>query len=335
MIASAILFTISSCAIGLSNFINSHRNLAQSRAFRNENLEIDKIKTQENIKNEELKHERVIEIETLKANLVSLEKQRTTNLDKFGFYFTNGGFLKVVAPNSTYPIVLFDTVLRHSTTRKDDSFVFNPMESLYHSYKSQNQRFNLNCTVLSINAGFSSESEVLSFYNNELYNIPAIIIYGSYDGNSLRINATYGGMNEYQFYMNENSIFEIKERNANYLLLSEIKLSLINNALNLGKQKEVQLARENLQQVIDIISITSIQGLIDSYYSLFNPTFVPLIDNSLKILNELKSDLPSNSSKELTDIVSKISDFKKHIIAQRDRVHRKKVRHKAQNKNSI
>lgn len=338
MITTAVLFTISSCAIALSNFINGHRNLSQSREFRIENLEIDKIKAQENIKNEELKHERNIEIETFKANLGSLEKQRTINLEKFGVYFTNGNFLKIVAPNSTYPIVLFDTVLRHSTTRKDDNFVFNPMESLYHSFKTQNQKLCLNCNVLSIKAGFSSEVDVLSFYNNEFYNIPAIIIYGSYDGNKLRINATYGGMDEYQFWFNKNGVYEIKERNADSILLSEIKLSLINDAINMDNPKEAQIARENLQQVIDIISLTSIQGLIDSYHSLFKPTFVPLIDNSLKKLNELRSDLTPdslNNYKELIDLVSTISDFRKHIISQRDRVHRKKITHKAQNKNSI
>lgn len=335
MIASSVLFTISSCAIALSNLINGHRNLSQSREFRKENLEIDKIKARENIENEKLKHERNIEIETFKANLGSLEKQRNINLEKFGVYFTNGNFLKVVAPNSTYPIVLFDTVLRHSTTRKDDNFVFNPMESLYHSFKTQNQKFCLNCNVLSIKAGFSSEVDVLSFYNNEFYNVPAIIIYGSFDGNKLRINATYGGLDEYQFWINDNNVFEIKERNANSLLLSEIKLSLINDAINLDKPNEAQVARENLQQVIDIITITSIQGLIDSYHSLFSPTFKPLIDNSLKTLNELMSGFTPHSHEELIEMVAMISNYRKHIIEQRDRVHRKKVRHKVQNKNSI
>ncbi len=199
------------------------------------------------------------------------------SIDRFGFSFNQGEFLNEVSPNAKSPIVIFDTNLKHHTTNKQNHFPINPLIELESSFSKQNSKYlNNQCTVIGFSAGFRSHAEVLNFYNRELKDEKAVIIYADFDGTKLRIKAVYGGMTLNQFAMNKNGVLEVINSNPYSIELCEIRYDLLLKELlpKSGEAKlssmEIMKGKLQIQKAIEFASMTSLQSVLDCHFSLFD-----------------------------------------------------------------
>jgi predicted GTPase len=199
------------------------------------------------------------------------------SIDRFGFSYRQGKFLKTILPNANAPIIIFDTVLKHHTISEKDRFPINPLIELESSFAKQNdQRLGGQCSVVGFAAGFRSQAEVLNFYNKELPNKEAIIVYADFDGTKLRVRAVYGGMTFDQFMIHSNGALKVANAQPRTIELCQIRYDLLLKELlprdDNSKLSNLALIKGKvlIQKAIEFAAVTSLQSLIDCYFSLFD-----------------------------------------------------------------
>lgn len=268
-------------------------------------------------------HKRAIEI--IERN--NLETFRKLYEERTGILYYPGGFVKTVLRNPKSIIVLFDTNIQNLVTNKDEHFIFNPMAALHHSFKKHlDSELAEKVSVTDIHQSFKAHSTVQAFYNQEMEGKSAIIIFGNFDGNFLRLYAVFGGVLIDQFNFNAKGELakgdEIRtDVEPKSIPILDVPLSLLRK--DGFSDSEQQIQRENLQLAINILSATILQSLLDFHFTIKEPSYVPRIGKEFVSPTQELAPL-------FAELNESMSQQKENIIEQQTRL--KQVRHKYQRK---
>ena len=251
--------------------------------------------------------------------------------EKTGFFYTPGKFLETIYPTAEKPIVLFDTrIYNHYYGNKLD-FPINPMISLVSEFKSVNTNlFNDKFKILSYSAEFKSEVEVLGFYNREFKDVSAVIVYGDFDGNKLRIKTVYNGITGNQFKILSGNEYKIDEATVNSVEICSMQYDLVykqflnDDGENKQSSSDKIDSKVKIESAINIVSNTSLSALMECYLCLEDSQYkiVSLdLDSRMRVLGEgNKSDafeLASNI--KMAETREKFLNF---ISSSRGKLHR-------------
>jgi len=259
-----------------------------------------------------------IKLKELEFELDLIRNQLKTQYEQNQIWARRGNWLDTVAPHAKPPIVIFDNTIRNNSSVKDNVFAFNPMESLSYAFKRQIKFFSppYDIYVTSLSQEFRNQAAVEAFYNDELADLPAVIVYGNFDGNYLRINAVYGGMLLEQHIFDQEFKPIVLGKRPKDVCLSEIPLSVIQKITDTaGSRTETQILHEKIQKnLIDLVSNISLQGLIDSHFSIYDSSYTP-IAGAKSVLDQ------SGELGILTEeLKGAVSEHRKNMLEQRDRI---------------
>lgn len=128
----------------------------------------------------------------LRAHQQRLERMKVS-------YYTPTKWVGTRLPHAPAPFVIISlNPHQEHNPFKTEVVRIAPFSRIAHRLKERNQE-HVNClfSVVTTQEGFSSDDEVLDFYNREL-NCPCIVIYGEFTGASFVVNALYAGMEQNQ-----------------------------------------------------------------------------------------------------------------------------------------
>ena len=275
-------YTIGALAIGISNLWNGWRSREQAAKFEKARI-IEKRVADEVAHGRAKEMQKITEDQALRMQAIAFKNHRIDTELNSHFEITNtwyerGGWKNNVRRNETRPMVIFDTILNNNTSDKNDIFAINPMDSLCQAFENQaNKYISGGVYVTNIKRGFEAQSSAEAFYNDELFDSPAILVYGKFDG-FLRIHAVYGGMTISQYTFDYDNNPKIISYRPEHICLLEIPNSIVLSAIDSEHQGlRNNVIKETLQkELLDLAANFPLLALLDSYFSIHTKLFKPI-----------------------------------------------------------